>query len=70
MVDLNVNSTGRMTYLVLEGMTKRKRGAIVNMSSSAARGPTPLLAQYSGTKGYDRLAQRDAARWSRPAQVH
>lgn len=52
MVEMNVNSTGRMTYLVLEGMLERKRGAIVNMSSSAARGPTPLLAQYSGTKGY------------------
>lgn len=52
MVELNVNSTGRMTYIVLEGMIARKRGAIVNMSSSAARNPTPLLVQYSGTKGY------------------
>lgn len=56
MVEMNVNSTSRMTHIVLGnddvGMLSRKRGAIVNMSSAAARNPSPLLAQYSGTKGY------------------
>ena len=31
---------------------KKNKGCIVNMSSSAARFANPLLAQYSGTKGY------------------
>ena len=56
MTKLNVDSTGRMTYLVLQGMLAKKKrgnkGCIVNMSSSAARFANPLLAQYSGTKGY------------------
>lgn len=52
MVELNVNSTTRMTHLVLPGMVERKRGAIVNMSSAAARNPSPLLANYSGSKGF------------------
>lgn len=52
LVELNVNSTTRMTYLVLPGMIERKRGAIVNMSSGAARNPSPLLAGYAGAKGF------------------
>jgi len=52
MVELNVNSTTRMTHMVLPGMVERKRGAIVNMSSAAARNPSPLLANYSGSKGF------------------
>lgn len=49
---LNVESTTWMTRLVLPGMLKRGRGAIVNQSSAAARFPLPLLAQYSAAKGY------------------
>lgn len=55
MTRLNVDSTGRMTYIVLQHMLakqKKNKGCIVNMSSSAARFANPLLAQYSGTKGY------------------
>lgn len=52
MVELNVNSTSKMTYLVLPGMLKAKKGCVVNMSSAAAQNPSPLLSQYSGTKGY------------------
>lgn len=52
MIELNVNSTSRMTRLVLPGMLERKGGYVVNMSSGAAWNPSPLLSQYSGTKGY------------------
>lgn len=52
MVELNVTSTSRMTYLVLPGMLERKKGCVVNMSSAAAQNPSPLLSQYAGTKGY------------------
>mmetsp|Transcript_97049 Transcript_97049/g.277692 ORF Transcript_97049/g.277692 Transcript_97049/m.277692 type:complete len:241 (+) Transcript_97049:105-827(+) len=52
MVELNVNSTTRMTHLVLPGMLERKRGSIINVSSAAARNPSPLLAEYAGSKGF------------------
>jgi 17beta-estradiol 17-dehydrogenase / very-long-chain 3-oxoacyl-CoA reductase len=73
MVNLNVNSTGRMTHLVLQGMLKKKggkKGCIVNMSSSAARSPTPLLAQYSGTKGYIELLTQSLASEYKSKGVH
>lgn len=52
LLSLNVESTTWMTRAILPGMLGRKRGAIVNMSSAAARAPLPLLAQYSAAKGY------------------
>ena len=74
MTKLNVDSTGRMTYLVLQGMLAKKKrgnkGCIVNMSSSAARSPNPLLAQYSGTKGYIELLTRSLASEYKSKGVH
>ena len=35
-----------------DGMLKRRRGAIVNTSSAAGRQVSPLLAGYSGAKGF------------------
>jgi len=52
MITLNVNSTSWMTRVVLPGMVQRKKGAIVNMSSAAGVSVSPLLAGYSGAKGY------------------
>eukprot|EP01084_Bolivina_argentea_P267817 454728_1 len=51
LVSLNIMSAVDMTRIVLPGMLDRTRGAIVNMSSSAALFATPLLSLYSGTKG-------------------
>lgn len=51
-IALNVESTTWMIRAVLPGMLSRRSGAIVNMSSAAARAPLPLLAQYSASKGY------------------
>ena len=47
-----MNSTTRMTHIVLPGMLERKRGSIINVSSAAARNPSPLLAEYAGSKGF------------------
>jgi len=52
LISLNVESTTWMTRAVLPGMLDRRSGAVVNMSSAAARAPLPLLAQYSASKGY------------------
>lgn len=50
LVNVNVGATTHMTKLVLPEMQKRKRGAIVNVSSSAELQPMPLLAVYAATK--------------------
>lgn len=50
LVNVNVGATTHMTKLVLPGMQKRKRGAIVNVSSSAELQPMPLMAIYAATK--------------------
>lgn len=50
--ELNVASTTWMTRIVLPGMLERKRGAVVNLSSTAGVVASPLLAQYSGAKSF------------------
>ena len=39
-----------MTELVLPKMAAKCRGYVINLGSSAARYPTPLLSLYSATK--------------------
>ncbi|KAG6884998.1 hypothetical protein C0993_006649 [Termitomyces sp. T159_Od127] len=51
-VAINVNATLRVTYAVLPGMIKRKRGLILNIGSFAGAVPSPMLAVYSGTKAF------------------
>lgn len=52
MITLNVNSTTWMTRIVLPNMLARKKGAIVNMASTACMVNSPLLAGYGAAKGY------------------
>lgn len=52
LIELNVNSTTWMTRIVLPKMVERKKGAVVNISSTAGVVPSPLLAQYSAAKSY------------------
>ncbi len=42
----NVNATTQMTRLVVDGMVKRKRGAIVSISSAAGRVPIGACTLY------------------------
>ncbi|XP_050548394.1 inactive hydroxysteroid dehydrogenase-like protein 1 [Daktulosphaira vitifoliae] len=51
-INVNIGTTTHMTKLVLPGMQKRKRGAIVNVSSSSELQPMPLLAIYAASKAY------------------
>lgn len=46
LVEVNINSMTRMTYLVLPGMKSRRRGCIINVSSGAGSLPQPLQATY------------------------
>lgn len=52
LVNINVSSMTMMTHIVLPGMVERKRGAIINLSSSASQHPSPLVTVYSATKAY------------------
>jgi len=45
-------SMSKMTWLVLPGMEKRKRGIIINILSAAGRQPIPLMALRCATEAY------------------
>ncbi|KAJ7640422.1 3-ketoacyl-CoA reductase [Mycena polygramma] len=51
-VKINVGATLRVTYAVLPGMVRRKRGLVLNIGSFAGAVPSPMLATYSGTKAF------------------
>lgn len=52
MIQLNILSLTQLTKLILPGMLKRGRGKILNVSSTAAFQPGPLMAVYYATKSY------------------
>ncbi|KAK7073008.1 Inactive hydroxysteroid dehydrogenase-like protein 1 [Halocaridina rubra] len=49
---VNVASVPAMTQLVLPGMLTRKRGLIVNISSTVTIGPIPLFQMYAASKAF------------------
>lgn len=52
MIHLNVTALTDLTRLFLPGMIERRRGRILNVSSTAAFQPGPLMAVYYATKAY------------------
>src|SRR5258706_7625520 len=52
MIQLNVTALTHLTKLVLPPMVERKRGAILNVASTASFQPGPLMAVYYATKAY------------------
>lgn len=52
MIDLNMKSLTHLTKLFLPEMVKRRSGRIMNVASTAAFQPGPLMAIYYATKHY------------------
>lgn len=52
MIDLNVKTVHTLTKLFLKDFKKKDKGYILNVASSAAFLPGPLMASYYGTKAY------------------
>ncbi|XP_045460657.1 very-long-chain 3-oxoacyl-CoA reductase-like [Harmonia axyridis] len=50
LINCNVLSVMKMCKIVMPGMVKRKKGVVINLASTAALVPSPLLAVYSSTK--------------------
>ncbi|WP_318010802.1 SDR family NAD(P)-dependent oxidoreductase [Bacillus sp. RAR_GA_16] len=52
MLYLNINSLTHLTKLVVKEMTARGKGRILNVASTAAFQPGPLMAVYYASKAY------------------
>lgn len=52
MLDVNISALTHLTHLLLPGMRKSGRAAILNVSSVASFFPLPNMAVYSATKAY------------------
>ncbi len=52
MIDLNIKTVHMLTKMFLKDMKKKNKGYILNVASSAAFQPGPLMATYYSTKAY------------------
>lgn len=52
MIQVNVTALTQLTGLVLPAMVARRRGAILNVASTAAFQPGPFMSVYYATKAY------------------
>jgi hypothetical protein len=52
MIQVNVTALTHLTRLFLPGMIERRRGRILNVASTAAFQPGPLMSVYYATKAY------------------
>jgi uncharacterized protein len=52
MIDLNITALVHLTKLLLPGMISSGKGRILNVASTAAFQPGPLMAIYFATKAY------------------
>ena len=52
MIDLNIRTLTELTYLFGKKMIERKSGKILNVASTAAFQPGPLMSVYFATKHY------------------
>lgn len=52
MIDLNVRALVELTYLYWDRMLANRRGGVLNVASTAAFQPGPLMANYYASKAY------------------
>ena len=52
MIQVNIAALTHLTKLFLQGMIKRRSGRVLNVASTAAFQPGPLMAVYYATKAY------------------
>lgn len=52
MIQVNIGALTHLTKLFLPGMVQRKSGRILNVASTAAFFPGPIMAVYYASKGY------------------
>lgn len=52
MIDLNITTLTKLTHLFLKDMVRHNEGYILNVASTAAFQPGPLMAVYYATKSY------------------
>ncbi|HXI20574.1 MAG TPA: SDR family oxidoreductase, partial [Gemmatimonadales bacterium] len=52
MIQVNITALTQLTRLALPGMVSRRRGRILNLASTAAFAPGPLMAVYYASKAY------------------
>lgn len=52
MVELNINTLVKLTYLVLPAMLQKGSGGIINVASTGAFQPGPYIAVYCATKAF------------------
>ncbi len=52
MIDLNITTLTKLTHLFLKDMVRNNEGYILNVASTAAFQPGPLMAVYYATKSY------------------
>lgn len=52
MIDLNVRALVALTHRYLPAMREKRRGTIINVSSTAGEQPLPFMAAYAATKAF------------------
>lgn len=52
MIDLNVRALVELTHRFLKPMREKKRGAIINVASTAGFQPIPFMGTYAATKAF------------------
>jgi short-subunit dehydrogenase len=70
MVDLNVRALVALTHRYLPQMRERKRGTIINVSSTISFQPLPFMATYAASKAFVTSFTEGIAEENRPYGIH
>lgn len=68
-LQLNVAGTTGVTRAVLPGMMERKKGVVINISSTSAAIPSPYLSVYAASKAFVDKLSADLAAEAAPRGV-